>query len=264
MVQRRIRPELAPFVRAIWLFEAELNHHRERILPTGSSQLLINLAEDELRAWRGEGLDRFEAVEGMALTGVTDEPFAIDTAEQRRIAGVTFHPGGAGVFFDEPMSALRGQDVAVRELWGASGAQLRERMLEAATDEARLALLERALLSRLRPHHDRRMDHAITALEAGRGVGQVARDLELSPRRLIRRFGDRVGLAPKRFARLRRFHRVLRTIAGQRRVDWAAVAQGSGYYDQAHLIRDFRAFSGLRPSQYEPRNERDETHLVLD
>lgn len=264
VVQRRVRPELAPFVRGLWLFEAELAHSRERILPTGSSQLLINLDEDELRAWRGEGLDRLQTVGGAALTSVSDEPFAIDTAEQRRIVGATFHPGGAAAFFDVPMTELGGRDVALGDLWGRSGETLRERMLEARDDQACLAVLEHALVQRLRRAHDRQMDVAIVALERGRPVGEVARTLELSPRRLIRRFSARVGLAPKRFARLRRFHRVLKDIAGERRVDWADVASGAGYYDQAHLIRDFRAFSGLKPSEYEPRNARDETHLVLD
>ena len=255
---------LAPFVQSMWLFEAELAHARERVLPNGRMQLLVNLDEDELRAWRGDGLDRLQTVSGAALTSVSDEPFAIDTAEQRRIVGATFHPGGAAAFFDVPMTELGGRDVALGDLWGRSGAILRDRMLEARDDQACLAVLERALVGRLHRHRDRQMDLAIVALERGRPVGEVARTLELSPRRLIRRFSARVGLAPKRFARLRRFHRVLQDIAGARRVDWADVATAAGYYDQAHLIRDFRAFSGLKPSDYEPRNARDETHLVLD
>jgi AraC-like DNA-binding protein len=59
-----------------------------------------------------------------------------------------------------------------------------------------------------------------------------------------------VGLTPKLFCRVRRFQRVLRRIGTGRPVEWAAVAVDCGYFDQAHFIRDFHAFSGINPSAY--------------
>ncbi|EDM78730.1 transcriptional regulator, AraC family protein [Plesiocystis pacifica SIR-1] len=178
VVQRPVRAELAPFVRSIWLFEAELAHGREHILPAGASQLLVNLVDDELRAWRGDDLSRLGAVEGAALTGVTDEPFAIDTAQQRRIAGVAFRPGGARMFFALPMSEIRDRDLSLSALWGPAGTRLRLRMLEASDDSTRLALLEEALLAHLRPDRDRAMELAVAALERGQNVGSLARVLD--------------------------------------------------------------------------------------
>ncbi|MGH8930211.1 MAG: helix-turn-helix domain-containing protein, partial [Egibacteraceae bacterium] len=91
--------------------------------------------------------------------------------------------------------------------------------------------------------------------------------LGMTPKRLARRFADEVGLTPKRFARVRRFQRLLvaagdaaRAAAG---VDWARLASECGYYDQAHLIHDFRAFSGMSPSSYRPRSAWERNHVQL-
>jgi AraC-like DNA-binding protein len=59
-----------------------------------------------------------------------------------------------------------------------------------------------------------------------------------------------VGLTPKRFARVRRLQRLLGEIHGNSVVDWAEVAARHGYYDQPHLINDFRALTGVTPGEY--------------
>ena len=78
-----------------------------------------------------------------------------------------------------------------------------------------------------------------------------------------RAFEARVGLTPKRFARLLRFQRVI-AHAARGRADWARVAADCGYYDQSHLVHEFRALSGLTPSAYAPRSPGDRNHVILD
>jgi AraC-like DNA-binding protein len=83
-----------------------------------------------------------------------------------------------------------------------------------------------------------------------RSVAEVTECVGLSARRFIELFRNQVGLAPKVFCRIRRFQKVLRTVEKQGDVDWTAVALSCGYFDQAHFIHDFRAFSGINPSTY--------------
>jgi AraC-like DNA-binding protein len=78
----------------------------------------------------------------------------------------------------------------------------------------------------------------------------VSRRVGLSRRTFIRRFTDEVGLTPKLFWRIQRFQEALRLVRTGRRPAWADVALDCGYYDQAHFIRDFRAFSGLTPPAF--------------
>ncbi len=103
-----------------------------------------------------------------------------------------------------------------------------------------------------------------------RTVAEVTDQLGLSPRRFIQVFAEQVGLTPKLFCRVRRFHEVMRRVhlpgndEGSR-IDWTEVALSCGYFDQAHFIRDFRAFSGLNPSAWLAQRGEHLNHVpILD
>ncbi|HJL15347.1 MAG TPA: AraC family transcriptional regulator [Sandaracinaceae bacterium LLY-WYZ-13_1] len=262
-VTRRPRGALAPFVASIWLFEGpDLPHARERVLPNGSLQLLVNLHEDELRRWEGDGFTRAGRNRGAAIAGPYRGPVVIDTDEQRRITGVAFRPGGARPFFDPPVHELAAHQPDLDALWPRH--TLRAQLLEAPSDEALLDVWERFLRERLghaRP--DRALDHAVALLDRGATVREVSRALEWSDRRLRRRFARAVGLTPKRFARIRRLQRVLRSLAAEP-ASWAQLAADCGFCDQAHLIHDFRELAGTTPTRYRARDDEDPNHVVVD
>lgn len=257
-----VSPVLAPFVRSVGYFEYDLAHSRERVLPSGAAQLLLNLADDSLTS---EAAGTAHHTAGAALCGVWPSHAEIDPAEQRSIVCVSFVPGGAYPFFSAPADATAASLVDLGELWGRDGAVLRERLLEAPTVEARLRIVEGALLARaVRPLRiDPAVRHAVTALHRGDRVGDVVERLGTTPKRFIRTFSDQVGVTPKRFARIRRFQRVLRAVPHDRPVDWAALAASSGYADQAHLVHEFRALAGVSPTGYRARADGERNHLVL-
>jgi transcriptional regulator GlxA family with amidase domain len=78
-------------------------------------------------------------------------------------------------------------------------------------------------------------------------VHAVAVELGVSERHLRRVFREYVGVGPKTFARLIRFHRALGAARAGRHAGWAGIAAAAGYYDQAHLIAEFRAIAGVTP-----------------
>jgi len=92
----------------------------------------------------------------------------------------------------------------------------------------------------------------------------VCLELGISHRRFIEVFHRAVGLTPKRFCRIRRFQRVLREAHQAPAIRWTDVAAMCGYSDQAHLIHDFRAFSGLTPAEYTARRTRHQNHTRMD
>ena len=73
---------------------------------------------------------------------------------------------------------------------------------------------------------------------------------QISRRRLTQLFKEQVGMAPKQYRWLRRFQRVIGNAAGGKAIDWAQLALGSGYDDQAHLTHEFREFSGMTPTAW--------------
>lgn len=263
MVHRRVPAVLEPFVGSIAYYENAFAHARERVLPTGLAQLIVNLRDDRLSVHDADGTVR--RVAGIGLSGVWPAPTVVDPADQTAVICVAFLPGGAYPFFPAPQSATAGQLVGLEDLWGTGGGLLRERLLDARTPEERLRLVERALVDRadgaLRP--DGATAYAVAALGRGEPVASVVDRLGRTPRAFIRSFAQRVGLPPKQFARIRRFQRVLASIPHDRPADWALLAASCGYYDQSHLIREFRALGGTTPARYRPRNALERNHVPL-
>ena len=98
-----------------------------------------------------------------------------------------------------------------------------------------------------------------------RTVADVSGKIGLSSRRFIQVFTDEVGLTPKLFCRVRRFQEAVQRIGTGQCVNRASVALDCGYFDQAHFIHDFRAFSGLNPSAYAAQRTEHLNHVpILD
>jgi AraC-like DNA-binding protein len=160
-----------------------------------------------------------------------------------------------------PAAALAGSVVALDELWGAAAARRLQEQLASARDlMAAAAVLERALIERTpRAGASAPVQLALGAaarLTSAR-VSTVASDLGVSERHLRRAFQEAFGVSPKEFATLRRFQLALHAARNQDRparqggrTSWASIAAAAGYYDQAHLIAEFRAIAGATPRAF--------------
>lgn len=239
-------PALAPFVAHLGWYASELPPGRETTVPTGTAQLVVNLDRDELR-WHAGG--RTHRRPGAGFCPPTPAAVEIDRAEQRETICVVFRPGGAYPFMG-PIDALDEPVVALDELWGQTS--VRDRLLAAPTPQAALQLLQVELAARaaLPLDPDPGIRAAAAALHRGAAIGDVSDRLGVTTGTLRRRFAAQVGLSPKRFSRIRRLQRLISTAAGG---DWARAAVEVGYFDQAHMVNDFRALTGLTPSAYRPR-----------
>lgn len=262
-------PPLDALVEKLWDWDMPpAAHHYERVLPQPGSQLIINLFEDQTRVYTDDAQRQCVRASGSVLGGPQLCSQIIDTAEQVRVMGVVFRPGGAGAFTGENMAALAGRDVDLADLFGRDATLLRERLLEAAQPARRLDLLERWLHERMRrPRIDACVAHALSWLDrtpqAAR-IGSLVRDMGVSERRLALLFRRQVGYGPKQYARLQRFRAVVARAHGLERVDWAGVAADGGYCDQAHLAHEFRRFAGITPGAFVARRGPHLDHLALD
>jgi AraC-like DNA-binding protein len=249
VVVRRPGPPLDGLVRAITYQAGEQPRTSvEKILPGPGASLWINLNRDEFRSFDEFG--RVMRVPGAMLAGPASRAAVIEFEQGRAHISVTFALGAAGCFFVPPLDVTRDLQVPLGEVWGRTGAAVRERVLEAATPQDALAVVEGVLLGALTGLRDHLVVAACEALSAGTAVGKVAADLGVLPRTLRRRFTAQVGLSPKRFARVQRLQRVVRDLDGRSSVDWAGVAARHGYADQPHLVGEFRQLVGVTPTEY--------------
>jgi len=262
-------PPLSEFVELLWLYEGyQQPHSKERLLPDGSMELVINLNDDLTRVYDPHDTEKLRTLRGSVVVGAHSEFFVIDTAEQHSVVGVHFKPGGAFPFLGLPASELRNALVSLEDLWGGLAGELRERLLEAGRPQAKLRVLEQVLLARAAARLERHPAvafalHQFHGLPHTRTIAEVTGQIGLSAKRFIQVFSGEVGLTPKLFCRVRRFQRVLRHIGAGRPVEWAAVAVDCGYFDQAHFIRDFRAFSGINPTAYISQRTEHLNHVPL-
>jgi AraC-like DNA-binding protein len=264
-IRRSPRPELALHVESLMYVDGVLPFSRERVLPSGTGQLLFNLDTDRLETFADNGIDRKDSTSGAALSGVRSSHTVIDAGGRCALLIVSFHVGGSFPFFGAPASATRGQLVGLELMWEGKGTTLRERLLEASTPEVKLDIVEAELCAHLvRPiARDPGLTYAIRSLGDGARVSEVSKELGLSSKRFARYFSDRVGLTPKRYARVRRLQRTLSTIQGTSAVDWAGVAAHCGYFDQAHLIHEFHELAGITPTQYRSKVLENRNHVEL-
>jgi AraC-like DNA-binding protein len=254
-------PPLSKFVENFWLYEASGAEHKiERILPTGTFELAINLRQNKLSFFDPSRAENGSRHSGAVVSGAHGYSFAPVAEKEIFIIGVHFKPGGAFPFLGVPAGELADTHVDLGTLWGPAAGRLRERLCEAETAAERFHLLQTALLTRLR--HGAQRHYAVSAaLEMfGRHqdvmtVRETAKYLGLSQRRFIQVFKAEVGLTPKLFSRIRRFQRTRTFIEQTSALDWAALAFDLGYCDQSHFIREFLEFSGLSPTDYLNRNK---------
>jgi AraC-like DNA-binding protein len=227
----------------------------ERILPSGTIELVINLIENEIRIYDPVRIESCRQYSGAVVSGAYSRCFAIDTRDHAAIMGVHFKPGGAYSVLSLPIVELADAHVDLAALWGARANELRERLCAAATPLEKFQLLENALLARLMEAPERHVAPG-AALTAFRRTGyaapvrDVVRGLGLSQRRFIEVFASEVGMTPKLYCRVRRFQRALALAWETAAPDWAVLAAECGYFDQSHMIHDFQEFSGLSPLEY--------------
>jgi AraC-like DNA-binding protein len=195
------------------------------------------------------------------VAGMMSGPHRVEVAQPLLTVAVRFLPGAARAFFDVPLHVLQDGHPVLAELWPhgeteALAASLWERELPVTQ---RLAIVERALLLRLRRHEADRADRltraAVGLIERSGGavkIEELARALGVSRQHLALQFRERVGLNAKTFAMVSRFRHASAAVRDLRgaSVDWAALAGEWGYYDQSHLIHEFRMFAGETPEAF--------------
>jgi len=232
-------------------------------VPNGQAHLMVNLAEDEFRTYDRRRPVRMDRHSGSVLSGPHAQSTVLDTREFRWLAAVQFRAGGAAHFVTMPLSEACDQVLSLDELWRPEGCSLRERLLEARTPHAKFAVFEEVLLERLEKAFDPAMACAISSLERGVTVARVASSLGLLPRTFTRRFTCKVGISPKRFARVRRMQSVMRSLRSAGPADWSELAAQHGYFDQSHLAHDFRELAGITPTAYKPHSPQRNNHIPI-
>lgn len=261
-------PALAPFVDVVWGVSGSTGYHSEAVLPNGVVELMVNFGPVQKVVGYGDrAVD--ESFQRAWLAGIQDRPLVIASPHGSDHLGVRFRPGGAHAFFGIPMHEVQGRVVELDLLIGRSASeQLRDRIAAAPTDPARCRAAESWLLERRYAVHPyfattRRALDLLGRSAYNLTVTDLCGRLGLSNRHLIDQFREVVGLPPKTIFRVQRFHAVVKELKGRHDADWSELAYRFGYSDQPHLVREFRHFGGVTPTEFLRRRSVDHAHVVV-
>lgn len=187
--------------------------------------------------------------------GLTDTHDVVEQHGAIECVDLKLTPLGAYTLLGVPMSELTGQVVDLSSVLGADGRRLTERLAGAPDWATRFDVLDEFLLRRADcgPTPASEVGWAWRRLVNSGGnvpVGALAAEVGWSRRHLVTRFRQQVGLAPKTVARIVRFETLLRRLRTANRGQVAEIAAACGYYDHAHMNRDFREFAGITPTEF--------------
>ncbi len=223
------------------------------MFPSGAVELIVQLDE------------RYRDVDGevtsltppTCVTGIQTGPMMVEGPPRScRVLGVRLHPQGAWAILEHPLSELTGMTADLEQLLGSAAGELAGRCDDAENATERVRRTIAWLCDRLnRSFTATRLSPAVCWVagritDAGGAVkiGPLRAEIGWSAARLAAMFLEQIGVTPKRYARLQRFHRALHMLhEGSLRL--SDIALRAGYYDQPHLNAEFRELAGLTPRQ---------------
>jgi len=227
-------PDLAPFVECFWISEIE-SDGCQRILPDGCLDLLFFSRGNQLVDAQVVGaMTRFQDVRLRA---------------RESILGIRFLPGMAGACLRCDIPSLNDRAASLESVLGRPAITLLKDLGRCSSIEARVEKLAPRLVTCSKVSE---VQHAIAELVRRRGhlsVSDFAEAAGLGDRQLRRACYRHSGLGPKQLSRILRFRHASKLVR-QGVTDFAGLALDCGYYDQAHLIRDFRDLAGISPARY--------------
>ena len=209
----------------------------ERVLPDGSVQLLFTLGDSPAAHVVGSGCGPTT----IRLSGVLEH------------VGVQLRPGAISAVLGVPAAEVSGREIALEPLWGPFAAEVLDRIASAPL-RARSAVAGEALLQRLRSVErapDARAAAAVERILAARGdvrVRELSEAVGVGERRLEQIFHRDVGLSPKALCRVARFRSAVDFVHDHHEErSWTDAAHACGFYDQAHMVNEFRDLAGISP-----------------
>lgn len=247
-------PELDAWVRCIWTFEAEFEHaHDERIVPDGCPEIILHFGTPYSELDEAGQSTIWRAQPSVLLAGNLTRPLILRAQGKVGVLGIRLWPHAARHVVDLPATQLLDCRIPLALAEADALAMRLAQADDAGRLEAAASTLQR--LARQAIRHEPAED-SVKRIFASRGQAEpeaLAAEAGVSLRQLERRMKATCGLGLKQLASLVRFRRVFDELQADVPSPWLNAALAAGYFDQAHMIRDFRRYAGQPPSAFLPR-----------
>jgi AraC-like DNA-binding protein len=250
---------LADHIQSIWGMESESDediYPRSLIMPDGIVETIFHY-ERPFYTWQDD--EQFIQPENFAIS-MMRKFVEIGSSGKTGFIAVRFYPWGAYHFFNEPVQNFLDQTIDASGLWGSDSKIIMEKIKKQGTTEQRFKLVEAFLLEKLKQFQkdEVRTDNAVKLIRQTKGtlsIESVCAETGFAKKQLQRKFLSTVGTTPKLFSRITRFLNICQNLKAEKSQTLTQLTHDCGFYDQAHFIKEFKAFSGFTPKEfYEKEN----------
>jgi AraC-like DNA-binding protein len=244
--------DLSAFVECYWSWQVEPDGDAlDDIFPDVAPEFIVHFKSTpfiltESGEWRQQNRAFLYCAAHKALRLSVREPMSV--------FAIRFRPWGVGRFSNGSMTSMLDRPVPPSESLHELGDQLVKELRSAESDSSRVAVTDRLLMNALQSHStiEPHLKMLLDAANGGRcSSTEMARKLSVSGRSFSRLWNDVVGIQPRKFVQLMRFHNALELI--DRGIGLSQVAADCGYSDQAHMARQIKVIAGLAPSSLRRR-----------
>lgn len=246
---------LKPFIEYFW--EGQFNRQglelfRQRVVPNGYVEMILHLSDlhcdlSQGSVW-GQSPD-------YTLIGLYTNPYEVQFTDRVHVFGIRFKPEGFYNIFGIPASEFGERFEDMEDLTGGEFKYFCEELRDSINLSRKLILAEKYLLGNLEKKKIT-VDYVNRAAEIIRQrkgfirMEELSAEVFISKRQLERQFKLKVGVSPKFYMRIARLNEVQRQLDKKEKLDLTALTYLCGYADQAHFIRDFKNFTGEKPTLF--------------
>jgi len=184
----------------------------------------------------------------------TNSFYQMSAHKKVRIFGISFQPGAIRLLFKTPANLLTNSQIEISDLLGNEGENLQDKIINCSNMEQRIWVInsfieDKLILSHYKENNLLNSIHTIKFHKGNVNIKELSSLYCLSQRQFERQFNGLTGFSPKTFASIIRFEECVK-LAYLKRKSLTELALSAGYYDQSHMIRDFRKLTGKNPKEY--------------
>jgi AraC-like DNA-binding protein len=249
---------LSEYIQLIWIAESESAddlYPREKILPDGIVEIVFHFA-DPFVTYNIKG-EKMKQPKGFAVSQMKNF-IEIESDGIIGFVSVRFYPWGAHHFFDKSLSTFIDDTIDIEFLWPNDFQSILQAM-QGIDNDKRVSIIQNFLEIQLKKHKKETLsiDNTIKFIRDTKGehsIEELCKKLNVHHKKLERGFVNTLGVTPKVFSKTTRFLHLCHHLDEYENLTMTQLAHRLGYYDQAHFIKDFKAFSGITPKEYFQKN----------
>lgn len=248
-------PYLSQYVKQYWSLDSNVvtgESHIQRIVPSGLFELIFYLND------KPEASDHKKSItENVIITGQLKTHHDLKIVGRLSLFAIYFLPQGLSMFLNLPIKALFNQSVPLKDVMKEVVNQLEDELYAAPTFKGQIAVAEKFLIKRLqqkeREYKYDRIRYVVNEINKTKGlveINELAEQTFLSRKQFERTFSDIIGSSPKQFQKIVRFQNAIHIKSKNKNLSLTEIAHQCGYFDQSHMINDFKSLSGMSPKQF--------------